>query len=102
MKVPVQQLADDAWDKGRIPNPGAINYLFWKWVGGEHALCDIRKYKGHFFFFRNDGGREVLITVFKDTGPKKKDIVAKKIEKAEDVFQPKGRKYLKAVGLLKK
>lgn len=101
LKVPVQQLADEAWDKGRIPSPGAMKFIFWKWVGSEHAMCDIRRYKGFFFFFRKDGNHTILITLYRDTGPKKKEKNPMKKLDIKDLTQSPARKFLKAVKLLK-
>ena len=87
-------LAESAWKEGRIPNWGASKFLFWKWANNTNDYCDVRKFRGFFFFFYKDGNTMVLKTLYKDTGPKKKEEVKKPIAPDDP------NKYLISVGLL--
>ncbi len=99
-KEMIQSIADDAWAIGKIPGPSTSRFIFWKWADSEHALCDVRCYKGYFFFFRKDREYTVLITLYKDTGPKKAEAHEPSGKAAFPESRPK--RYLRSVGLLKK
>jgi hypothetical protein len=101
LKTPTQALAEEAWEKGKMPSPSTSFHLFLKGINAEHALCDVRRYKGFYFFFRTEGSYIVLITLYRETLPKKAKVeTIKKLTKKE-AFEPAPKKFLRSVGLIK-